>query len=147
LGLSTDFFTASRQGCPPGDSVTCPRWHRLLQEAEKVNLKWAEREAASLREELPLMKQAYSRTALATAFPWERMSLIVGGAFLGDFCVFDRIPFRQENRYQAARQRLPKGDGEFWDYTGFEKLPHRFETRRWKFYQNVNALHNMGTSR
>jgi hypothetical protein len=42
---------------------------------------------------------------------------------------------------------LKRSDGSRWEYTGFEKLPKRFPSRKWKFYQNVSHLYRGGTSR
>jgi len=118
-----------------------------FREAEKVSLKYAETEAAILRRALPRLKELYGRTDLARQFAWEKVSLIIAGAMLGDFCVMDRVAFQPANYNEDLQPPLRSKDGDRWGYTGFQKVATRFPSRRWKFYQNVLSLHYGGTTR
>jgi hypothetical protein len=117
-----------------------------IEEAEKIGMKYVRKQAAILRREIPNLKQLYNNTALSKNFPWDEVSLIVVGAFLSDFCVVDRIPFRPENFTTELQPALKTGNLR-WGYDGFEKLPARFTSRKWKFYQNVVSKSSGGISR
>jgi DNA-binding HxlR family transcriptional regulator len=117
-----------------------------MEEAEKIGMKYVKKQAAILRREIPDLKQLYNNTALSKNFSWDEVSLIVVGAFLSDFCVVDRIPFRPENFTMELQPALKTGDLR-WGYDGFEKLPKRFSSRKWKFYQNVVSKSSGGMSR
>jgi hypothetical protein len=117
------------------------------REAEKIGLKYADKEAEILRKEIPTVKKLYSRTALSHNFPWEKLSLIIIGAFLADFCVMDRIPFVSENFTEELQPRLGRAGDRKWDYTGSENLPKRFMSLNWKFYQNVYSRPGGGGAR
>ena len=117
-----------------------------IQEAEKIGLKYADKEAEILRREIPKLKELYTETTLSKNFSWDEVSLIIIGAFLSDFCVVDRIPFRAEN-FSVELQPALKTGGRRWGYDGFEKLPTRFASRKWKFYQNVISKSSGGMAR
>jgi predicted transcriptional regulator len=108
-----------------------------IEEGEKIGLKYAEREAAILRSEIPHLRDVYAQTRLSRDFPWDRVSLIIVGAFLADFCVVDRIPFKPENFTAELQPPLGKKDQKKWGYEGYEVVAKRFPSRKWKFYQNV----------
>jgi len=118
-----------------------------IREGEKLGLKYAEMEAAILRDEIPKIKELYNQTTLSQYFPWNRVSLIITGAFLSDFCVVDRIPFKNENFTKEMQPPLGKEGQKKWGYEGFEILPKRFPSRKWMFYQNVGSLPEGGISR
>jgi len=117
-----------------------------IEEAEKIGMKYAKKQAAILRREIPNLKQLYNNTTLSKSFSWDEVSLIVVSAFLSDFCVVDRIPFRPENFTKELQPALKTGDLR-WAYDGFEKLPGRFTSRKWKFYQNVVSKSSGGMAR
>lgn len=117
-----------------------------IEEAEKIGLKYARKQASILRMEIPKLKHLYNNTTLSENFSWEEVSLIIVGAFLSDFCVVDRIPFRPENFTEELQPLLKTGNLR-WGYDGFEKLSKRFESRKWKFYQNVISKTSGGMSR
>jgi hypothetical protein len=108
-----------------------------LMEAEKIGLKYAEKEAEILRNAIPKLKKTYEKTAVSRYFPWNEVSLIIAGALLADFCVMDRIPFRPENYSEDLQPQMEKPDGGKWQYTGYEILPKSASIRKWRFYQNV----------
>ncbi len=118
-----------------------------IREGERVGLKYAEMEAAILREEMPKLKELYNKTIMSRYFPWDRVSLIIVGAFLADFCVVDRIPFKTESFTKEMQLPLGKEGQKKWGYEGFEILPKRFPSRKWMFYQNVESQSKGGTSR
>jgi len=91
-----------------------------IEEAEKIGMKYVKQQAAILRREIPNLKRLYNNTALSKNFPWDEVSLIVVGAFLSDFCVVDRIPFRPENFTTDLQPALKTGNLR-WGYDGFEK--------------------------
>jgi DNA-binding HxlR family transcriptional regulator len=117
-----------------------------IEEAEKIGLKYADKEAGILRREIPKLKELYAGTTLSRNFSWDEVSLIIVGAFLSDLCVVDRIPFRAENFSEELQPALKAG-GRRWGYDGFEKLPTRFASRKWKFYQNVISKSSGGMTR
>ncbi len=117
-----------------------------LMEAEKIGLKYAEEEAEILRNAIPKLKKTYEKTAVSRYFPWNEVSLIIVGALLADFCVFDRIPFRPENYSEDLQPQLEKPDGGRWQYTGYGILPKSASSRKWRFYQNVYEFKAGATS-
>jgi hypothetical protein len=117
-----------------------------LMEAEKICLKYAEKEAEILRNAIPDLKKTYEKTAVFHYFPWNEVSLIIVGALLADFCVMDRIPFRPENYCEDLQPQMEKPDGGRWQYTGYEILRKNFSSRKWRFYQNVSEREMGATS-
>jgi DNA-binding HxlR family transcriptional regulator len=117
-----------------------------LMEAEKVGLRYAEIEAEILRNAIPGLKKTYEKTAVSRYFSWNEVSLIIVGALLADFCVFDRIPFRPENYSEDLQPQMEKPDGGKWQYTGYEILPKSASSRKWRFYQNVSEQEKGATS-
>jgi hypothetical protein len=104
-------------------------------------------EADILREEMPKLRELYRQTKVSRYFPWDKVSLIIAGAFLADFCVVDRIPFRPENFTEEMQPPLGKEGQKKWGYKGYEILPKRFPSRKWKFYQNVTSRFSGGGAR
>ena len=117
-----------------------------ISEAEKLGLKYAKKEAEILRKAIPKLKELHSKTKLSKSFSWDEVSLIIVGAFLADFCVIDRIPFRPENFTEEMLPPIELSTGFRWGYTGFEKLPQRYPSLKWKFYQNLSKKYIGGTS-
>lgn len=117
-----------------------------LKEAEKIGLKYAEKEAEILRETIPKLKKTYEKTAVSQYFTWDDISLIIVGALLADFCVMDRIPFRPENYTKDLQPQLEKPGGGRWQYNGYELLPKSDSNRKWRFYQNINEVERGSTS-
>jgi len=118
-----------------------------LRAAEEIGKAYAEKQAAILREELPRLQSVFRRTLLARYFSWEEVSLIVVGALLSDFCVVDRVPFMAEHYTQELQPPLVSPSGKRWAYDGFQKLPQRFPSRKWKFYQNVASKYSGALTR
>jgi hypothetical protein len=121
-----------------------------VREVEHLGLVYAEKQAEILRAEIPGLKRLYGRTDLARSFPWDDVSLIIVGAFLSDFCVVDRIPYRAENLV-FARGVDPtlafEGSGREWYGIGYAISEKLFPTEKWNFYQNVYSLYKGGMSR
>lgn len=115
--------------------------------AEAIGLEYARREADILRREIPRLRESYGRTVLSNSFRWEEVSLLIVGALLSDFCVLDRIPFRVGNFDERLQPRLHPVNGKPWSYDGYEKVPTRFPSRPWKFYQNVFSKGSCGMAR
>jgi len=118
-----------------------------IEAGEKLSRKYAEQEAEILRRAIPGLRDLYSETSLASSFPWEKTSLLVVGALLSDFCVFDRIAFRPENAEHSRQYPLQAPDGTRWGFTGYEKLPKRFPSCRWRFYHNQYRTYAGGMAR
>ncbi|MBN2133082.1 MAG: hypothetical protein JW741_26515 [Sedimentisphaerales bacterium] len=132
-----------------------PRWisniplyvRAEIEAGEKLSMEYAERQAEILRRAIPGLRDLYSETKLASSFPWEQTSLLVVGALLSDFCVFDRVAFRPENADHGRRFPLQAPDGTRWGFTGYEKLPKRFPSCRWTFYHNQFHTYAGGMAR
>ena len=121
-----------------------------VREAERLGLMYAEKQAGILRAEIPGLKKYYDRTILSRSFPWHEVSLIIVGAFLSDFCVVDRIPWRTEN-LGFARELDPtiafEGSGRGWCGVVYPALDRMFPAQKWNFYQNSYSLYKGGLSR
>jgi len=118
-----------------------------LRVAEQVGKKYAEEQARILQSEIPGLKNVFHKTLLSQYFSWDDVSLIVVGALLADFCVFDRIPFLPEHDTQELQPSLVSPSGKKWGYNGFQKLPKRFPSRKWRFYQNQFSKYSGGLTR
>lgn len=115
--------------------------------AEKIGEKYAEKQAKIIQSEIPSLKSVFHKTLLSKYFTWDDVSLIVVGALLADFCVVDRIPFMPEHYTEELQPSLVSSSGKRWAYDGFQKLPKRFPSRKWKFYQNQFSKYSGGLSR
>ena len=115
-----------------------------IRESEKIGLIYAAKEAEILRKEIPSLKEFYGKTTLSKYFSWNEVSLIIVGAFLADLCVVDRIPFKPDNFNEELQLPLKGSSGRRWGCYGFEKLPKRFPSRKWRFYQNVSSSRSPG---
>jgi hypothetical protein len=121
---------------------------RDIADAEKMGLKYAEKEAQILEEELPGLIRLYSRTELSRRFEWDDVALILVGAFLSDFCVVDRIPYMSRNL--ASTEKLEPWldkNGNGWYGAGFVAMEKQFPTKRWDFYQNTVSRYRGGMAR
>lgn len=118
-----------------------------IRVGEEIGKKYAEKEAKILQSEIPRLKSVFHKTLLSKYFSWDDVSLIVVGALLADFCVVDRIPFMPEHYTEELQPPLVSPLGKRWGYDGFQKLPKRFPSRKWKFYQNVFSKDSGGLSR
>lgn len=118
-----------------------------IREAEKIGTPYAREEAAILRRAIPGLKKLYARTTLSRNFAWDDVSLIIVGALLSDFCVVDRVAFRPENFTEELQPWLDAGGGRKWAYEGYEKLPKRYPSRKWKFYHNQFKKYSGGMAR
>jgi DNA-binding HxlR family transcriptional regulator len=118
-----------------------------IQEGETLSAKYAELEAEILRQAVPRLREVYAGTQVSKTFPWEDMSLLVVGALLSDFCVVDRIPFRPQNVGEEKEYYLQTPEGKRWGFSGYEKLPKRFPSCRWTFYQNQYRKYDGGLTR
>ena len=107
-----------------------------IEEVETLSLKYAKQEAEILRQAIPRLSEVYAKTTLSKTFPWRDMSLIVVGALLSDFCTVDRVPFQPQNVGEKTDHYLRTPEGKLWGFAGYEKLPKRFPSCRWTFYQN-----------
>jgi hypothetical protein len=142
-----EFFQFMRSGAG-GWIANIPLYTRAdIAAAEAVGLEYAQRQADILRREIPRLRELYGRTTLAKSFRWDEVSLLIVGALLSDFCVVDRIPFRPENSCEQLQPRLHPVNGKPWSYDGYEKVPTRFPSRPWKFYQNVFSKGSSGMAR
>jgi hypothetical protein len=118
-----------------------------IEAGERLSGRYAGQEAEILRRAIPGLRDLYGETVLASSFPWEKMSLLVVGALLSDFCVFDRVAFRPEHADHGRRFPLQAPDGTRWGFTGYEKLPKRFPSCRWTFYHNQFHTYAGGMAR
>jgi hypothetical protein len=118
-----------------------------LREAERIGLPFAQKEAAILTEALPRLRALYRKTAPARTVPWEKVSLIVMGGFLADFCTIDRIPFRPGEQLEQLQPPLREVSGRRWGFTGFEKVRPRFASRPLKFSHNLSQAGTGGLAR
>ena len=118
-----------------------------LRVAEQIGEKYGVEQARILQSELPRLKSVFHKTLLSKHFPWDDVSLIVVGALLADFCVVDRIPFTPEHHMEELQPSLVSPSGKRWGYDGFQKLPKRFPSRKWKFYQNQFSKYSGGLTR
>ena len=118
-----------------------------LRAAEQIGEKYAEEQARILQSELPRLKSVFHKTLLSNYFSWNDVSLIIVGALLSDFCVFDRIPFMPEHYTEELQPSLVSASGKKWGYNGFQKLPKRFPSRKWRFYQNQFSKYSGGLTR
>jgi DNA-binding HxlR family transcriptional regulator len=118
-----------------------------MRASEEISAKYAEEEARIILDELPKLKTTFEKTALSAHFSWDEVSLIIVGALLADFCVVDRIPFLPDYYAEELQPSLISDSGKRWAYDGFEKLPRRFPSRKWKFYQNVLSKYSGGLAR
>jgi DNA-binding transcriptional ArsR family regulator len=118
-----------------------------IQEGETLSLKYAKQEAEILRQAIPRLREVYAKTTLSRTLPWDDLSLIVVGALLSDFCTVDRIPFRPQNVSEETVYYLQTPEGKPWGFEGYEKLPKRFPSCRWTFYQNQFRKYNGGIAR
>lgn len=121
-----------------------------MREVERLGLAYAARQAEILKAEIPGLKRLYGRTTLSRSFPWDEVSLIIVGAFLSDFCVVDRIPYRSDNLV-FAREVDPtlafEGGGKEWFGVGYVISGKTFPAQKWNFYQNSYSLYKGGLSR
>jgi DNA-binding transcriptional ArsR family regulator len=118
-----------------------------IQEGETLSLKYAKQEAEILRQAVPRLREVYAKTTLSKTFPWDDLSLIVVGALLSDFCAVDRIPFWPQNVGEEKEYYLRTPEGKPWGFAGYEKLPKRFPSCRWMFYQNQFRKYNGAIAR
>jgi hypothetical protein len=118
-----------------------------LRVAEQIGEKYAEEEARILRSEIPRLKTVFHKTLLSKYFSWDEVSLVIVGALLSDFCVFDRISFMPEHYREELQPSLVSPSGKRWGYDGFQKLPERFPSRKWRFYQNQFSKYSGGLTR
>jgi hypothetical protein len=118
-----------------------------MQVAEELGKRYAEKEAKILREAIPAIERVFQETVLSRYFAWDEVSLVLVGGLVSDFCVVDRIPFMAEYYTEALQPPLVSPSGKRWGYNGFEKLPKRFPSRRWKFYHNQFSKWNGGLAR
>lgn len=118
-----------------------------MQVAEALGQRYAQKEAKILREAIPAIQRVFRQTVLSEYFAWDEVSLVLVGGLVADFCVVDRIPFMAEYYTEALQPPLVSPSGKRWGYNGFEKLPKRFASRRWKFYHNQFSKWNGGLAR
>ena len=118
-----------------------------MRVAEEIGKRFAEKEAKILREAMPAIKRVFQETVVSKHFAWDEVSLILVGGLMADFCVVDRIPFMTDYYTETLQPTLVSPSGERWGYNGFEKLPRRFPSRRWKFYHNQFSKWNGGLAR
>ena len=118
-----------------------------IRASEEISAKYAEEQARIILDELPKLKAAFEKTVLSTQFSWDHVSLIIVGALLSDFCVVDRIPFLPDHYAEELQPPLISDSGKRWAYDGFEKLPRRFLSRKWKFYHNQFSKYSGGLGR
>jgi hypothetical protein len=118
-----------------------------IRVAEKIGMKYAEKQAKIMQAEIPGLKGAFQKTLVSKYFSWNDVSLIIVGALMADFCVVDRIPFMPEYFTEELQPSLVSSSGKRWGYDGFQKLPKRFPSRKWKFYQNQFSKYSGGLTR
>ena len=118
-------------------------FRKEIREAEKLGLKFAEKESDILRKNIARLNKIYQKTTVSQFFSWDDVSLVIVGAFLADFCVIDRIPFKPENHTEDMLPPIQLSDSYRWGYKGFEKLLPRYPSLKWKFYQNINQEKKM----
>ena len=118
-----------------------------MRAAEEIGKRFAEKEAKIFREAMPAVKRVFQETVLSTYFAWDDVSLVLVGGLVADFCVVDRIPFMADYYSEALQPALVSPSGKRWGYDGFEKLPKRFPSRRWKFYHNQFSKYRGGLAR
>ena len=118
-----------------------------IRATEQIGQKYAEKQAQIMQQEMPALKRVFQKTVLSRHFAWDHVSLIIVGALMADFCVVDRIPFMPDHYVEGLQPSLVSSSGKRWAYDGFQKLPKRFPSRKWKFYQNQYSKYSGGLSR
>jgi len=118
-----------------------------IRAAERMGLKYAQKQARIMQQEIPALRHVFQGTVLSRHFAWEDVSLIIAGALMADFCVVDRIPFMSDHQVAGLQPALKSSSGKRWAYEGFQKLPKRFPSRKWKFYQNQYSKYSGGLTR
>ncbi|MBM4044835.1 MAG: hypothetical protein FJ279_06965 [Planctomycetes bacterium] len=119
---------------------------REVEIASEIGRRYAQAEAEILKNSIPGLRMAYEHCRAAKVFPWREAALVVVGALCADFCVSDRVPFRQEYLDEAFLPPLHP-DGKRWGYVGREAMASPIPDRKYRFYQNLSRDSGGGISR